>query len=274
MYTGLDYFAVMQSVIADMMLSFGPLFEDYSLSVFWAVATINVAFLAFHFLTNRGGTSDWGFTIAWTFLKLAIARFFVVYYSRPDPLFGVSFSHLIVDQMHAFTALLDASGVKTVVTTIDAIGAKFIPPGWGEWYTTIVYFVFFMVMSAAKLYALAVMALGLFGQAILILVGPIFVCLFLVPRLDEFFWNWFRALVQYSFLPVTAFAYLFIGAHLFTAVLTRTPDGITSQLLVTYAGQIGLIMAVWIYGFTHIPAINAAIFHGGGSHSLFSNRQL
>jgi type IV secretory pathway VirB6-like protein len=265
MFGGLDYFSVMQSAVTDMLLNFSPVFQAWSQNFFWAVVTINVVFLTFQFMTNRAA-HDWTFVVAWTLLKLSMGRFFVVYYSSPDPLLGVSFSHLITDQMHAFTQMLDASGVNLVITTLDRIIAAFIPPGWSEWWGTLLYFALFLVLSAAKVAAFGIVALGLLGQAILVLVGPIFVCLFLVPGLDQFFWGWLRALLQYSFLPVTAYAYLYIGAHIFTAVLGHLPPGITSDLLMTYGAQVGIITATWLVGFWHIPAINAAIFHGGAYH--------
>lgn len=261
MFGGPDYFSVMQSAVTDMLLNFGPVFEAWSQNFFWAVVTINVAFLTFQFMTNRAG-HDWTFVVAWTFLKLSMGRFFVVYYSTPDPLLGVSFSHLIVDQMHAFTQMLDAAGVTRMVTTLDQIIAAFIPPSWpglGQF----LYFALFMTLTAAKVAAFAIISLGLLGQAVLVLVGPIFVCLFLVPKLDQLFWGWLRSLLQYSFLPVTAYAYLFIGAHIFTQVLGHLPPGIPDDLLMTLGAQVGIITATWIWCFRYIPSINASIFQGG-----------
>jgi type IV secretory pathway VirB6-like protein len=267
MFGGLDYFSVMQGAVTDMLLNFRPVFEQWSLNVFWAVVTINLAFLTFQFMTNRSG-HDWSFVVGWTLLKISMGRFFVVYYSTPDPLLGVSFSHLITVQMKRFASILDASGTQQVVTALDRISLSFIPPGWGEWWNTLLYFVLFMVISAAKVAAFAIIALGLLGQAILVLLGPIFVCLFLVPGLDQLFWGWLRALLQYSFLPVMAYAYLFIGAHIFTNVLGHLPPGITTDMLPTLGTQVGIIITTWLWCFKYIPSINAAIFHGGGAHHV------
>ena len=60
--------------------------------------------------------------------KIAIGFTIITFYETPDPVFGYSFSGLIVETMAKFAAILDASVVMLVVTTLDGILAKFVAP--------------------------------------------------------------------------------------------------------------------------------------------------
>ena len=56
-------------------------------------------------------------------------------------------------------------------------------------------------MSIAQVALLGVIAFGFVAVGCIVLVGPVFIPFFLVPKLDWIFWGWFKALLQYSFYP-------------------------------------------------------------------------
>ena len=116
-------------------------------------------------------------------------------------MFGYSFSDLIVSTMARFAAILDASVVTLVVTTLDGILGKFVEPGYTELLANIIYFTVFFFVSAAKVISLIIIGFSLFAQAVLVLVGPLFCSLFLVPHFKRYFFGWMDSLIQVLVSP-------------------------------------------------------------------------
>jgi hypothetical protein len=71
--------------------------------------------------------------------------------------------------------------------------------------------------------------------------------------------------IQYSFLQVTAYAYMFVGLKLLAAVATTIPKGLTSDLYLTYGVQVLVFVLTYLGGFLMIPTLNAGIFSGVAS---------
>ena len=67
-----------------------------------------------------------------------------------------------------------------------------------------------LIVTLAKVDLAGGVAFGLIASAVCALVGPIFVPFFIVPKLDWLFWSWLKAFIQYSFIPVVAFAFLMV----------------------------------------------------------------
>ena len=59
-----------------------------------------------------------------------------------------------------------------------------------------------------------IIGFGLIAQAVLLLVGPVFVPFLVVPKMDWLFWGWFKAFLQYSFYQVVASALVYIFGKL------------------------------------------------------------
>ena len=56
----------------------------------------------------------------------------------------------------------------------------------------------------------AVIAYGYVASAVCVLIGPIFIPWFIVPKMDWLFWGWFKAFIGFSFYQVVASAFVFI----------------------------------------------------------------
>lgn len=263
---GVDFFPILQAAVADLLITYSPEFQRWGVDIFLAVMTIRVAMFAWALM--GGGISDPRWPGALLVMKILLGYEFITFYSTPDPLFGISFSHLITDQMTRFAVILSGSVVTTVFVTLSDILSRFIPLGLTEYAGLPVYFLAYTAIVAAQLVTVVIVGFAFIAQAVLVLVGPLFVCLFLVPHLDRLFWSWLWALLQYSFLPVCGFAYMFIGATFLTRVLTTLPPAITLDLYPTYGALVILMAAIYTVGFLMIPSLNAAIFHGGGSHNV------
>src|SRR5205823_9591859 len=88
-----------------------------------------------------------------------------------------------------------------------------------------------IVLEAAVFF---VIAFGYIAAAIAVLLGPVFIPFFIVPKMEWLFWGWFKALIQYAFYPVVANAYLFVFGNLLIHFIDSHPppyDGGTLLVL-------------------------------------------
>jgi hypothetical protein len=263
MFQGLDYFTLLQSAVASMMLYASP-FWRIGANIFFASAVIRMCVTGWQIAFRGGSIEDNNYLFGTTVFQIAIGFTIVTFYETPDPVFGYSFSGLIVDTMAKFAAILDASVVTLVVTTLDGLLGKFVEPGWSVLATGIYYTVFLFV-TLAKVVSLVIIGFSLFAQAVLVLLGPLFCSLFLVPHFKRYFFGWMDSFIQYSFLQVTAYAYMFVGLKLLAAVATTIPKGLTSDLYLTYGVQVLVFVLTYLGGFLMIPTLNAGIFSGVAS---------
>lgn len=264
---GVDYFPVLQASVASLLTTYLPEFQRFGVNIFLAAATLRLAF--FGYALMLGGIGDPRLPFLATMLRITLAGLFINYYSTPDPVFGTSFSHLITDQMIRFTTVLNVNAVTLAFTTLSDIMGRFIPPtGLFVFSPYIVYSLVLVVILAAQVVTLIIVAFGFIAQAVLVLVGPLFVCLFLVPHLDRLFYSWLNALIQYSFLPVIGYAYILVGLTLMSQILAGLPSAITVDLYPTYGVIVIVLVLTYVVGFLFIPSLNAAIFSGGGAHSV------
>ena len=194
------------------------------------------------------------------------------YYEAPIPGVGVSFSNLITDQTHEFANILDARSLELTFNHLDDLWQHFIQPDPWSILPNLIYWLMLIVLSSAKVISMAVVAFGLIASAVCALVGPIFVPFFVVPKLDWLFWSWLKAFVQYSFIPVIAFAFLMIFERFIYQYVTTLPPGITEDLYMLYGLQAFVIVGVFLVGILLVPSLTHAIFSGGGGHSVLPDR--
>ncbi len=60
--------------------------------------------------------------------------------------------------------------------------------------------------------AFCVIAYGYVAAAVCVLIGPIFIPWFIVPKMDWLFWGWLKAFIGFSFYQVVASAFIFVFA--------------------------------------------------------------
>jgi hypothetical protein len=71
----------------------------------------------------------------------------------------------------------------------------------------------------AQAIAIVVIAFGFIATAVCVLVAPIFIPFFIVPKLEWLFWGWFKCFIQYAFYQVIAAAVVFVIANLILGVV-------------------------------------------------------
>src|SRR5690606_1421658 len=103
---------------------------------------------------------------------------------------------------------------------------------------SIIQIVYYAVLVIAILLAEAaiffVISFGYIAAGVCVLLGPIFIPFFIVPKMEWLFWGWFKAFLQYAFYQVVANAYLFVFGNLLIHFVDSHPppyDGANLLLL-------------------------------------------
>ena len=261
-----------QQAISSLLTTYEPSFLQFGTSLFIAFATILIVWQGITMMLTQDSLGDHLFNFAKLLLVISFGYALITFYESPIPGFGVSFSNLITDQTHEFANILDARSLELTFDHLDELWQHFIQPDAWSILANLLYWLLLIVVTLAKVISLAVVAFGLIASAVCALVGPIFVPFFIVPKLDWLFWSWFKAFVQYSFIPVIAFAFLMIFERFIYQYLTTLPPGITEDQYMLYGLQALVVMGVFAVGILLVPSLTHAIFSGGGGHSVLPDR--
>src|SRR3989442_4848099 len=256
-----------QQAVGSLLTAYGPEFLRIGYSLFVAFATVVLAWHGIKMMLGREGLGDSMFEFAKLLVFVSFGYAFIRFYEAPLPGIGVSFSNLITDQAHALANILEARSFELVWDHLDQLWNHFLPPDAWSILANLLYWVLLLVVGIAKTVSLAVVAFGLIASAVCALVGPLFVPFFIVPTLDWLFWSWFKAFIQYSFIPVIAFAFLMIFERFLYGYLTTLPPGITEDLYLVYGVQALVVIGVFVLGILLVPFLTSSIFSGRGGES-------
>jgi len=264
--------ASIQQAISTMLMTYEPEFLRFGYSLFLAFATILIAWQGVRMMLTRDSLGDDMFHFAKLLLFISFGYALIAFYEAPLPGIGVSFSNLVTDQAHVFANILDARSLELVFEHLDTLWGHFIQPDTWSILANLLYWLLLIVVTLAKVVSLAIVAFGLIASAVCALVGPIFVPFFIVPKLDWLFWSWFKAFVQYSFVPVVAFAFLMVFERFVFQYLTTLPPGITEDYYLVYGLQALVVIGVFSVGILLVPSLTSSIFSGRGGESVLPHQ--
>lgn len=193
------------------------------------------------------------------------------YYSNPIPGIGTSFHNLVTDEAQFLANKINQTELQTVEERIADFEVRMDSPGVTDILGTIIYAVIIILLAAAQAIGIVVIAYGFIATAVCVLVGPIFVPFFIVPRMDWLFWGWLRCFIQYTFYQVIAAAVVYVIANLILGIMDLQPKGTISTLELMEAFPVLFItFLAAIYALLKIPALTSHIFSGasGGSSDV------
>ena len=264
--------ASIQQAITALLTTYEPEFLRLGYTLFVAFATILIAWHGIRMMLTRDSLGDNMFGFAKLLLFISIGYSLIAFYEAPLPGIGVSFSNLITDQAHAFANILDARSLELVFEHLDTLWGHFVQPDAWSILANLIYWLLLIFVTLAKVISLAIVAFGLIASAVCALLGPIFVPFFIVPKLDWLFWSWFKAFIQYSFVPVVAFAFLMVFERFIFQYLTTLPQGITEDYYLVYGLQALVIIGVFEVGILLVPSLTNSIFSGKGGESVLPSQ--
>jgi hypothetical protein len=201
-------------------------------------------------------------------LTISFGFAMVNYYSAPIPGVGSSFHNLITDEAQFLASRIDQAQLQNVVAQIADFQSRMDSPGWGDFLGAAIYVVVIILLATAQAVALVVIAYGFIATAVCVLVGPVFIPFFIVPKMEWVFWGWFRCFIQYAFYQVIAAAVVYIIGNLILGALRLPPAGALSTVqLLAWFPVLFIAFLASIYALLKVPALTSHIFSGsaGGS---------
>jgi len=270
-----DFLQFMYKAINDLLTQNLGFFDAMGQNLFRMFATILIAWYGVRSaLAAAGGKHYFQFDdFASLLLTIAFGFAMVNYYSSPIPGIGSSFHNLITDEAQFLAGRINQAELQTIVDRVSDFQARIDSPGVTDILGTIIYAVVIILLAAAQAISIVVIAYGFIAAAVCVLVGPVFVPFFIVPRLEWLFWGWFRCFLQYAFYEVIAAAVVYIIGNLIIGVLALEPAGTISTLqLIGWFPVLFITFLSSIYVLLKVPALTHHIFSGtagGSSAGLF-----
>jgi hypothetical protein len=245
-------------------------FDAMGQNLFRSFATILVTWYGIKSaLSAAGGKYPFHFdNFASLLLTISFGFAMVNYYNAPVPGVGVSFHNLVTNEAQFLSGQIDQAQLQTVVAQVADFESRMDSPTWGDLLGTTIFVIVTILLAAAQAVAIVVIAYGFIATAVCVLVGPIFVPFFIVPKMEWIFWGWFRCFLQYAFYQVIASAVVYIIGNLILGTLRLPPGGAISTVqLLGWFPVLFITFLAAIYALLKIPALTNHIFSGtsGGS---------
>ena len=265
-----DFLQFMYQAINDLLTQNLGFFDAMGQNLFRMFATILIAWYGVKSaLSAASGKHTFQFdNFASLLLTIAFGFAMVNYYSTPIPGIGVSFHNLITDEAQFLANKISQTELQTIVDRIGDFEARIDAPGVTDFLGMAIYVVVIILLAATQAISIVVIAYGFIATAVCVLVGPIFVPFFIVPKLEWLFWGWLRCFLQYAFYEVIAAAVVYIIGNLIIGVLTLQGTGNISTLqLIGWFPVLFITFVASIYVLLRVPALTNHIFSGttGGS---------
>jgi TrbL/VirB6 plasmid conjugal transfer protein len=272
----MDYLQFIFQAINNLLTQNLGFFDSMGQNLYRAFATILVVWFGVKLaLSAASGHHHLHFdNLAALLLTISLGFGMVNYYSTPIPGIGASFHNLITDESQFLANKINQTELQTVEERIADFEIRLNSPGIADILGTFIYAVIILLLAAAQAIAIVVIAFGFIATAVCVLVGPIFIPFFIVPKLEWLFWGWLRCFVQYAFYQVIAAAVVYVIGNLIIGMLDLQPRGTISTVQLIQAFPVLVItFLASIYALLKIPALTNHIFSGtsGGSSAALTN---
>jgi hypothetical protein len=265
-----DYLQYIFQAINTLLTQNLGFFDAMGQNLFRSFATILVAWYGIKSaLSAASGRYAFQFDhFASLLLTISFGFAMVNYYSTPVPGVGTSFHNLVTNEAQFLSSQIDQAQLQAVIQGVADFESRMDSPTWGDVLGTAIYVLITILLATAQAVAFVVIAYGFIATAVCVLVGPVFVPFFIVPKMEWLFWGWFRCFIQYAFYQVIAAAVVFIIANLLLGGLRLLPGGALSTVqLITWLPVLFITLLASIYTLLKVPALTNHIFSGtaGGS---------
>ncbi len=251
------------SYITQLLTQYVGQFAYIGQSMFLSLATIMVVWFGVKAALgagDRGAGFHFG-NFAALVMMIAFGYGMIQYYDAPIPGIGRSFYHLVIDETEYLSTIIAGSQLQNANDAVTTYQSKIQSPPVGDISGNIAYLADLAILALWKAVAIIITAYGFVAEAICVLVGPIFVPFFIVPKLEWLFWGWFKCFLQYAFYQVIASATMFVMGNLIIYVLTQPPFSpvpdpsvLLTLLIVVFLGG--------VYALLKVPALTSHIFSG------------
>jgi type IV secretory pathway VirB6-like protein len=216
-----DFLQFIFKAINDLLTQNLGFFDAMGQNLFRGFATILIAWFGVKpALAAASGKSPFHFdNFASLLLTISLGFGMVNYFNDPIPGIGTSFHNLITDESQFLANKINQAELQTVIERVADFEARMGSPGIADILGTIIYAIVIILLAAAQAIAIVVIAYGFIATAVCVLVGPVFIHFFIVPKLEWRFWGWLRCFIQYAFYQVIVAAVVFVIGNLILGIL-------------------------------------------------------
>jgi hypothetical protein len=211
--------------ISQLLTQHGGQFAYIGQSMYIGLATIMVVWFG---IKSAFGASEvvGGFhfgKFADLLLLIAFGYAMVNYYNAPIPGIGRSFPQLVTDESAYLTNLIGTTALQNAEHALTHYWKNIPQPGVTDVMAQIEYVIVVIIVDTWKFVAIAVNLFGPVATAVAVLIGPIFIPFFIVPKLEWLFLGWLKFFIAYAFYQVIAAAVTYVLCNLVVALLTVPP---------------------------------------------------
>lgn len=257
-----NYFTAVFQAITDLLVHHSDMFLSMGQNMFRSFAVILIVWFGIRAALS---SAEEGFRFSnFVSLILAIAFGFamITYYDSPIPGFGRSFKNLIIDQAVYLSNHLEAASLGEIQERLVELYSTMETPSLLDGIQILRYFISMAAIILAQVAVLAVISYGYIAMAVIVLVGPVFIPFFIVPKLEWLFWGWLRSFLQYAFYQVVAHAFVFVFGQLVIHFLDIHPPPFDSLKVAWLFVPLVFLLLSFVYGVLKIPALVNGIFTG------------
>ena len=261
---GQNIIAQLGQAITQLLSSQGSTLQATGLDIFRGLATILIVWFGIKAaLSASQGLGGFHFArFADLVLMISLGLGMLTYYSTPIPGTSYSFSDLITKEGLNLSSQIESSQTQSIADTITAQEQQLgSPPGSFNLIEDLTYLLIVVILALMEAAAFAVIAYGYVAAAVCVLIGPIFIPWFIVPKMDWLFWGWLKAFIGFSFYQVVAAAFIFVFSKVLTGMF-QTIGTITISNALTVLPALLISLFVCIYGLVKIPELTSAILSG------------
>jgi TrbL/VirB6 plasmid conjugal transfer protein len=272
-----DYLQYIFQAINNLLAQNLGFFDAMGQNLFRSFATILIAWDGIKSaLSAASGKYPFHFdNFASLLLTISFGFAMVNYYSAPIPGVGASFHNLVTNEAQFLSSQIDQAQLQAVVAQVGDFESRMDSPTWGDVLGTAIYVIVTILLATGQAVAIVVIAYGFIATAVCVLVGPVFVPFFIVPKMEWLFWGWFRCFLQYAFYQVIAAAVVYIIGNLMLGALRLPPAGALSTIqLMAWFPVLFITFLASIYALLKVPTLTNQIFSGtaGGSSAALLER--
>jgi hypothetical protein len=261
---GQNIIAQLGQAITQLLSTNGSMLQATGLDIFRGLATILIVWFGIKAaLSASQGLGGFHFaSFADLILTIALGLGMLTYYSTPIPGTSYSFSALITQEGLNLSNQIESSQTQSIADTIttqeEQLGS---PPGSFNILEDLTYLLIAVLLALMEAAAFAVIAYGYVASAVCVLIGPIFIPWFIVPKMDWLFWGWLKAFIGFSFYQVVASAFIYVFSKVLTGMF-QVIGNISISNAFTVLPALLIAITVCIYGLVKIPELTASILGG------------
>jgi len=267
-----DPIATVQQAIEGLLNAHEAQFLGIGLRMFMSFATIVLAWYGIRMMLAPRQSADHLFGFAKLLLVVSFGYAMIAFYEAPIPGIGSSFSNLITDQTAFLARILSAQSIQNAQESLNTLWNALEQPDPWSILANLLYWGMLLIIGLAQFALLFVVSFGMIASAVCALLGPLFIPFFIVPTLEWLFWNWLKAFVQYSFMPVVANAFILIFERFLSGYLQTLPPGLRLEEQLLFGVHAVMILLTFTVGVLLVPSLTSSIFSGRSGEAVTPSR--